>query len=154
MTVTSDAPGRVRMVFADPAGSAVWRAPLVTPLAVAGAALLGALVVRVVDPNVAGHYPVCLSLTLTGTYCPFCGGLRAVHDLMLGNVAGAFGMNPLVVLGLPFLLLAWWRWMRRAARGARVIARTPTWPAWATFGVIAAFWVARNIPALQGWLAP
>src|SRR5664280_2852369 len=145
MTVTSDAPGRVRMVFADPAGSAVWRAPLVTPLAVAGAALLGALVVRVVDPNVAGHYPVCLSLTLTGTYCPLCGGLRAVHDLMLGNVAGAFRMNPLVVLGLPFLALAWWRWLRHALRGARVKVPAVRWPAWVTFGVIAAFWVARNV---------
>ena len=154
MTVTSDAPGRVRMVFADPAGSAAWRAPLVTPLAVAGAALVGALLVRAVDPNVPGHYPVCLSLTLTGTYCPFCGGLRALHDLMHGDMAGAFGMNPLLVLAAPFLLRAWWRWVRRAACGARVTARTATWPAWLTFGVIVTFWAARNVSVLQGWLAP
>ena len=154
MAATLRAPVRVRENRADPNRSAAWRSPLVAPLALAGTALLGALVVRAVDPNVAGHYPVCLSLTLTGTYCPLCGGLRAVHDLMLGNVAGAFRMNPLVVLGLPFLALAWWRWLRRAARGARVGARMPTWPAWAIFGVIAAFWVARNVPALQGWLAP
>ena len=154
MTVTSDAPGRVRMVFADPAGSAAWRAPLVAPLALAGTSLLGALVVRIVDPNIVGHYPVCPSLTLTGTYCPLCGGLRAVHDLMLGNVAGAFRMNPLVVLGLPLLVLVWWRWVRRALRGIRATVPAIRWPAWVTFGVIAAFWVARNIPALQGWLAP
>jgi len=154
MTITSDTPGRVRMVVADPAGSAAWRSPLVAPLALAGTALLGALVVRVVDPNIVGHYPVCLSLTLMGTYCPLCGGLRAVHDLMLGNVAGAFRMNPLVVLGLPLLVLVWWRWVRRALRGIRATVPAIRWPAWVTFGVIAAFWVARNIPALQGWLAP
>jgi len=154
MTITSDAPGRVRTVVADPTRSVAWRSPLVAPLALAGAALLGALVVRVVDPNVAGHYPVCPSLTLTGTYCPFCGGLRAVHDLMLGNVAGAFRMNPLVVLGLPLLVLVWWRWVRRAWRGARATVPAIRWPGWLIFGVIAAFWVARNIPALQGWLAP
>src|SRR5450759_264715 len=154
MTVTSDAPGRVRMVFADPAGSAAWRAPLVAPLALAGTSLLGALVVRIVDPKTGGHYPVCPSLTLTGTYCPLCGCLRAVHDRMLGNVAGAFRMNPLVVLGLPLLVLVWWRWVRRAWRGARATVPAIRWPGWLIFGVIAAFWVARNIPALQGWLAP
>src|SRR5450759_1421766 len=154
MTVTSDAPGRVRMVFADPAGSAAWRAPLVAPLALAGTSLLGALVVRIVDPNIVGHYPVGPSRTLTGTYFPLCGGLRAVHDLMLGNVAGAFRMNPLVLLGLPLLALAWWRWVRRAWRGARATVPAIRWPGWLIFGVIAAFWVARNIPALQGWLAP
>ena len=154
MTVTSDAPGRVRMVVADPAGSAAWRAPLVTPLAVAGAALVGALLVRAADPNVPGHYPVCLFLTLTGSYCPFCGGLRAVHDLMHGDMVGALGMNPLVVLGLPFLGLAWWRWVRRTASGVRVTMGTANWPAWLTFGVIVTFWVARNVPVLQGWLAP
>jgi len=154
MSIASETPGRVRAVDAGPTRSAAWRSPLVAPLALAGTALLGVLVVRVVDPNVAGHYPVCLSLTLTGTYCPLCGGLRAVHDLMLGNVAGAFRMNPLVVLGLPLLALAWWRWVRRALRGIRATVPAVTWPAWVTFGVIAAFWVARNVPALQGWLAP
>ena len=154
MTLTPTAPGRVRMVFADPTGRAAWRAPLVAPLAVAGAALVGALLVRAVDPNVPGHYPVCLSLTLTGSYCPFCGGLRAVHDLMHGDLAGALGMNPLVVLAVPFLLLAWWRWVRRTASGVRVTTGTANWPAWLTFGVIVTFWVARNVPVLQGWLAP
>lgn len=154
MTIASEAPDRVRTVVADPTRSVAWRTSLVAPIAVAGAAVVGALVLRAVDPNVPGHYPVCLYRALTGTYCPFCGGLRAVHDLMFGNVAGALGMNPLVVVGLPVLVLVWWRWMRRALRGARATVPAVRWPAWVTFGVIAAFWVARNIPALQGWLAP
>src|SRR5450759_4305095 len=87
MAATLHAPGRVRENRADPTRSAAWRSPLVAPLALAGTALLGALVVRAVDPNVAGHYPVCLSLTLTGTYCPLCGGLRAVHDLSLIHIS-------------------------------------------------------------------
>ena len=154
MTLTPTAPGRVRMVFADPTGRAALRAPLLAPLAVAGTALVGALLVRAVDPNIPGHYPVCLSLALTGTYCPACGGLRALHDLMYGDVAGAFRMNPLFVVAVPFLLLAWWRWARRAARGIRVVPPTASWPVWLALGVVAAFWVARNVPVLQGWLAP
>lgn len=154
MTPTSGAPVLVRVAIADSTRSAAWRTSLVAPIAVAGAAVVGALVVRAVDPNVPGHYPVCLSLALTGTYCPACGGLRAVHDLMYGNVAGALGMNPLVVVGLPLLVFAWWRWVLRASRGIRMSAPAISWPAWLTFGVVIAFWAARNVPALQGWLAP
>jgi hypothetical protein len=154
MVITLDEPSRVRLAEADPTTSVAWRAPLFAPLAVAGAAAVGALLVRAVDPGVPGHYPVCPFLAVTGMYCPFCGGLRAVHALMHGDVTTAFGMNPLVMVGLLILVLAWWRWARRSVQGIRVNPRVAAWPAWVTLAVIAAFWAARNVPALQGWLAP
>ena len=38
-----------------------------------------------VDPNQPGHYPTCPFLATTGFYCPGCGALRAVHDLLHGE---------------------------------------------------------------------
>ncbi|MEK8229124.1 hypothetical protein NKG05_29130 [Oerskovia sp. M15] len=54
-------------------------------------------------------------------------------------------MNPLWVLVVPFLVLAWALWLRRAWRGAR--ARSlPTWSGIVGLVVLIAFGVARNIP--------
>jgi hypothetical protein len=40
---------------------------------------------------------------LTGWYCPGCGSLRAIHQLLLGNLRAAWAMNPLTVVLIPFL---------------------------------------------------
>ena len=31
------------------------------------------------DPHVAGSYPQCVLYSLTGIYCPACGGTRAAY---------------------------------------------------------------------------
>jgi Protein of unknown function (DUF2752) len=68
-------------------------------LALGGAvALVGAL-----DPNAPGHFPTCPVLALTGWWCPFCGGLRAVHALVHGDPATAVARNPLVPLFVVFV---------------------------------------------------
>ena len=68
-----------------------------TVAAVGGLAYLGTH-----DPHVTGSYPQCVLYSLTGIYCPACGGTRAAYDLMHGDVAGAFARNPAV----PMLLVA------------------------------------------------
>ncbi|MPZ97381.1 MAG: DUF2752 domain-containing protein, partial [Propionibacteriales bacterium] len=51
---------------------------LALPL-LSGAAVLAAVaVLHVRDPHASGSYGFCPWLALTGTYCPACGGLRAV----------------------------------------------------------------------------
>ena len=70
-------------------------------LAVSVAGLAAGALLYVVDPNQPGHYPTCPFLALTGLYCPGCGALRATHDLLHGDVAGALARNPLAVLGRP-----------------------------------------------------
>ena len=57
---------------------------------------------------------------LTGTYCPACGGLRAVNDLTRGDVAGAASSNLVFVASLP-LLAAWW--LRSMLDGWRGVVR-------------------------------
>jgi hypothetical protein len=96
-------------------------APLAT--AVAGLTAVAALALR--DPHQAGAWGWCPLLWLTGTHCPFCGGLRAVNDLTHGNVAAALGSNALVVLAIPVAVGLWLRWLRTCWREGSQPAQPP-----------------------------
>jgi hypothetical protein len=61
------------------------------------------VMLRVFDPATSGVFPPCPVRYLTGWYCPGCGSLRAMHQLLRGNLREAWEMNPLTVLLLPFL---------------------------------------------------
>ncbi|WP_152649255.1 DUF2752 domain-containing protein [Demequina flava] len=106
------------------------------------------------DPYSAGHFPGCMWLGLTGMWCPGCGGLRATHELAHGDIAAAMALNPVVVvLILPMIaggLLLWWA---NAWRG-KPFPRIPLWAAIAVPVFLGVFWVLRNIPALEPFLAP
>ena len=65
--------------------------------------LVGVIVLRVFDPATSGIFPPCPFHYLTGLYCPGCGSLRAIHQLLHGNLQAAWAMNPLAVLLLPFV---------------------------------------------------
>lgn len=65
-----------------------------------GTAALAAAVLFLFDPATTGFYPPCLFRTFLGTQCPGCGSLRAAHQLLHGNFAGAWALNPtLIVVG-------------------------------------------------------
>src|SRR3954451_24601503 len=81
------------------------------PLLLAGGLLAASVLLHVRDPHQSGSWGYCPWLLLTGTYCPGCGGLRAVNDLTDGNVAAAASSNLLFVVSIPFLVLAWGRMM-------------------------------------------
>lgn len=73
------------------------------------ALMLAAFTVAVVtlrsfDPATSGLFPPCPVRYLTGWYCPGCGSLRAIHQLLHGNLPVAWAMNPLTVALLPFLV--------------------------------------------------
>ena len=55
-------------------------------------------------PGKYGFYPKCPTKTLLGLDCAFCGGLRAVHMIMHGDLSGSMEMNPGVML-LPVILV-------------------------------------------------
>lgn len=98
--------------------------------------------------NPAHHafYPSCAFYRLTGLQCPGCGGLRAVHHLLHGDVLTALRFNPLFVLALP--VAAWFVW-RRLWRGPSpkpIAQRTQARWAWTIFAILVAFWIVRNLP--------
>lgn len=73
-------------------------------LAVLGGAAAGFGVLWLRPPE-PGAYPVCPWLAITGTPCPFCGGLRSAAALLDGDLAAAAGHNLLVAAGVPAVLL-------------------------------------------------
>lgn len=127
-----------------------WHAPAVTGALVAGATALVALH----SPYQDGSYGFCPVLLTLGAWCPACGGLRAVHDLSRGDLAGAWGMNAPIVALLPLVVVAWAVWLAAAARGRPSPLRLPVWLAWATLVGAVVFGVLRNVPDLAPWLAP
>jgi hypothetical protein len=125
---------------------------------VAASTAIIAGVVATVDPEQAGHYPICPFLFLTGYYCPACGSLRAVHALLRGDVGHAVDRNPLLVAAVPFVLAGYLAWVGRLIAG-RPPGRgpAPRWMSralsWGLPAVLIVFGVLRNVPALS-WLAP
>ena len=135
--------------------SAAQRVRALAPvLAVGAVVLLATGYLAAVDPHEPGHYPTCPTLALSGFFCAGCGALRAVHSLTRLDVAGAWGMNPLLVLALPVLVWAWVAWGRRAWTGRSRGAPLPAPLVWALFAVVIGYSVLRNVPALAPWLAP
>jgi len=123
------------------------------PIAVAAAAAGVVTAVGLLDPNVAGHYPTCPWLALTGTYCPGCGSLRAIHALAHGDPATAMARNPLAVLAIGWLVVWFLVWVRRTVTGRVRTTMAPAWVLYGILGVVLAYWVLRNVPGWT-WLSP
>ena len=121
--------------------------PRVGYVAIIALGFAGVAVLYTFDPRNPGTYPICPFLGLTGYHCPGCGTLRALHQLLHGNVIAALGYNPLTVLSLPFIAYSL---ADGAMRGFRVkgLPRIfiPHQYIWALFVGIVAFWLLRNVP--------
>ena len=104
-----------------------------------------ALVLYFLDPARVRIYPVCPFHRLTGWDCPGCGGLRAVHALLHGDLAAALHFNLMVVLSLP--VFAWLAVLciRRGLRGEPMGTPRPVW-LWCYLGAWVVFAIVRNLP--------
>ncbi|HLN76491.1 MAG TPA: DUF2752 domain-containing protein [Nocardioidaceae bacterium] len=142
-------------VVAEDLGHTSRRRRVSAPVLVAGAVLGASVLLHLRDPHQSGSYLYCPWLVLTGTYCPGCGGLRAVNDLTRGDVMAAASSNLLFVGSVPLLLVLWSRWLVDRWRGVRRVVDHRQGVLWASvFGALTlVFWVARNVPGLE-WLAP
>jgi hypothetical protein len=111
----------------------------------AGAASI--LMLALFDPATSGFFPPCPVKYLTGWYCPGCGSLRALHQLLHGHLGAAWAMNPLTILLLPFLAYGLISHGLYAVRGQGLYS--PVVPALWIRGlcaVIILFGIARNLP--------
>ncbi len=96
------------------------------------------------NPSNASIFPPCPFHYVTGLYCPGCGSLRAVHQLMHGNITEAFDLNPLMILMLPVLLLL----VVLPLIMKKVVTHSflkVNW-GWILFSIVLSFWILRNIP--------
>jgi len=107
----------------------------------------GAAYVFVFEPGKSGFFPICPFRALTGFTCPGCGSTRALHELLHGHVLEAFMLNPLLLLGLPFVLFLFIRQSAFIMRGTTP-RRTAVPPSavYALLFIILSFWIVRNTP--------
>ena len=98
------------------------------------------------EPSSYGFYPTCLFHRITGLHCPGCGSLRALHQLLHGQIWRAFQYNPMLVTSLPFLaafggptLIAWFR-------DKPITFAAPRKWVFLIIGIGLAFSIWRNIP--------
>ena len=118
--------------------------------------LAGSIVLFFVNPVEKSLFPPCPFHYITGLYCPGCGSLRGLHQLLHGNIIGALEYNPLMVVSLPFVAYGLF------VQGVKILTgrQLPTvfikahW-IWALFVLIILYTIARNLPWLPfNWLAP
>ncbi len=120
--------------------------------AVAPVGLIGLWGLYYFNPQEHAFYPRCLFYETTGLWCPGCGGLRANHQLLHGNLSAAFRLNPLVVFVLPGLLVGlaeWWLLPARQRRFLTTLGRPNCMVG--VGGVLCGFGIARNLPLLE-WI--
>jgi hypothetical protein len=127
------------------------RGPTLLAAGVLGASVL----LHLRDPHRSGSWGYCPWLLLTGTFCPGCGGLRAVNDLTHGDVAAAASSNLLLVSAAPVLAVWWARttWQRWTGRFRPTDAHRHLVLAWASLALAVGFAVLRNT-TWGTWLAP
>ena len=109
--------------------------------------IAGAAYLFLFEPGKSGFFPGCPFRFLTGFTCPGCGTTRALHQILHGHIYTAFTLNPLLLLSIPFLLIALLRYSVIVMRGG--IPRGNALPApyiYAIFFVILSFWIFRNTP--------
>ena len=149
------------MLLTPPAGPAPGTTSRVRALVgpVLTAAAVGAVVVRLnatrgID---VAPIPLCPLHSLTGLWCPFCGGLRGVAALSHADLPAALSSNlPLMVL-LPVIAPSWVLWASAAWQRREVARLTLSNRGWLVLGaVFLVFTVWRNLPQLPlgAWLAP
>ena len=109
-----------------------------------------AVVYKHLDPAVVPIFPRCPFRLLTGYLCPGCGSQRAIHHLLNLDLPGAWRMNPLLVIALPYLLLGLILkpLSRHNGRGTRLYDQLYGYQASVVaLVVIVLFWIGRNIVA-------
>jgi hypothetical protein len=121
-----------------------------SPLLVGAGGLLACGYVYAADPSQpGGFYPPCPTKVFTGLDCPFCGGLRATHSLLHGDVAAAIDYNALVVLVvLPLTVALFIGWSVQRWRGRPFTVSVPWWVTTAAVTAAIGFTVVRNVPGM------
>ena len=120
-----------------------------------GAGLVGGLLIYYFfNPGEYALFPSCQFYRLTGILCPGCGGQRALHFLLHGELGLAFHYNALFVLLLPaggwFAIRLFQLWS--SGRDLPAVFNHRFTP-WIVLSLVASFGIVRNLPVFH-WLRP
>ncbi len=109
--------------------------------------LIGVLYSFLVDTTQLEIAPKCMFYQLTGFKCPGCGTQRALHELVHLNFVGVIQYNPILLLGLPYLvLLAYLCYFNGDKHFPKLNAFINSRKAILfVFGLIVVYWIGRNI---------
>jgi hypothetical protein len=114
------------------------------------AIVAGSIYLRVFNPldtQRSVFFPQCPFHALTGLNCPGCGTTRALHQLVHGDVIGAFEFNPLTMSLLPVFgfFLAWYTVATLTGRTMPRIS-LPGPYLWIFLFLVFGFGIVRNTP--------
>ena len=113
----------------------------------AGAAAGACAVVAALDPTRHALGLPCPFRVLTGWWCPFCGGTRALGQLVRGDVVSAARYNLWFVALLPVFVALWASYAFPGARWLEPLRTRWARPVWISVTILAmVFVVVRNIP--------
>jgi hypothetical protein len=116
-------------------------------LALLAVVCIVAAVLYLFSPYDSGVYAPCPFNALTDLYCPGCGTLRGLYELLHGRIGSAFGLNPLMVLLLPFMAFSFITYVVAGMKGRPVRKFfIPSGLIWALLGIVLLFWILRNLP--------
>jgi len=114
---------------------------------VLGLIIVSSVALYLFNPENSIFYAPCPFKTLTGFYCPGCGSLRALHQMLHGHLLSALRLNPFMVLSLPILGYSFFSNLALSIRGRpfpRILV-SAIW-IWLLLIAILLFWIVRNIP--------
>ncbi len=131
-------------------GSAKFGVAAITALAAAGGIILFYF-----DPVRSTFYPRCWFHLVTGLQCPGCGSLRALHQLLHGNLLAALHSNVLAMAAFPLLVIVCIAQVLKQGHGRLLSLPMRTTWLWWGFVLLTAFGILRNLPVEPfTWLAP
>lgn len=118
--------------------------------------LISGMILRNYNPATVAIYPPSPFRVITGFYCPGCGTLRSLHQLLHGHWLKALDLNPLMIIALPFLTYSYIVFSVRV-----LLHQVLPFPfiksrwIWGMLKLILVYWILRNLPfAPFAWLAP
>jgi hypothetical protein len=127
-----------------PGAGAPWSVHRGLAALVALALLGGIAILLFFNPSEHSFYPICLLHATTGLQCPGCGSLRALHQILHGNVVAAFKFNPITVLAVPLAIVIAIRMLVLKMRGKSVRFEVRPLCLWAIVGLLILFTFIRN----------
>lgn len=96
----------------------------------------------------SGEELTCYVYESTGLLCPGCGGQRAVHALLQGNVKEALAFNGMILLFLPLLILFYIAMVEiyiLRNNNFKCRFKLPYWFGYVLIVVVLAFSIVRNL---------